>query len=246
MIKELKDLLTIIKNRTVIFTILIIFIGSLPAIFDVYLLDANFYNQLLACFTSNFHITMLFLLVFLNIISLSKQYKISAFILKYKNYQTYLKGILKKCLLYLNLTLIISLILCLFFAWVSVDYKITIIPFQLYNISNLEYLIFYMIRVLIYLNLLTMIFFYCNQRFGTKITFLLLLFLILGEFMPIFPFNSSTGIIPKAFFIFNFFKITPYSTFLLEITASFIQLLLLIGIFFLMRYLAIFKRKENL
>ena len=52
MIKELKDLLTIIKNRTVIFTILIIFIGSLPAIFDVYLLDANFYNQLLACFTS--------------------------------------------------------------------------------------------------------------------------------------------------------------------------------------------------
>ena len=33
MIKELKDLITIIKNRTVIFTILIIFIGSLPAIF---------------------------------------------------------------------------------------------------------------------------------------------------------------------------------------------------------------------
>lgn len=57
---------------------------------------------------------MLFLLVFLNIISLSKQYKISAFILKYKNYQAYLKGILKKCLLYLNLTLLISLILCLF------------------------------------------------------------------------------------------------------------------------------------
>lgn len=244
MIKKLKSTITLINSKTLIATILIIFIGSTPAMFLDSLLYANLFNQLLNCFTSSFYLVLLILAITINIISLSSELKSSNIILRYKNYHEYLKSCLKKNLIYVLLTLIISIFFCLFISLVSVEFKIKIISYYYYNISNLTYLVFTLIKIIVFLNLISIIIFYFHQLFKNKITFFVLICLLATFFVPITLESKITSIVKIPIFIGHWFYALPYSSFFVEILAFLFQSLILILLGFLLKYLCVFKRKD--
>lgn len=244
MLKPLKELLTLINSKTIIATILIIFIGSTPAIFLENLLYANVFNQLINCFTANFHLVLLILAISINIITLSSEFKNSNMILKYKNYQEYLKFCLKKNLMYVFLILLISFFFCIFTSLVSVEFKLNIISYYYYDISNLTYFLFTSIKTITFLNLISIIIFYFNQKFGNKPTLLLITLIIITFFIPIGIDKKITSIFKMPFLVGHWFYSLPYSSFVLEILAFIIQGLILFIIGLLLKITCIKFRKD--
>ena len=244
MFKEFKNLINLINAKTIIATILIIFIGSIPAIFMDSLLNANLFNQLINCFTTNFHLLLLILAISINIISLSSELKKSNIILRYENYNKYLKFCLEKNLMYVFLCLIISFFFCIFTSLISVDFKIKVISYYYYNISNLTYFIFTLIKAVIFLNLISIIIFYFNQKFKNKLTLGFIILVLLTFFMPINLDDKINSIFKMPILIAHWFYALPYSSFSLEILTFIVQSLILLLIGMLLKYLVIYKRKD--
>ena len=74
---------------------------------DTDIINKPLFNQLINCFTNNFHLLLLILAISINIISLSSELKKSNIILRHKNYRNYLEFCLRKNLMYVFLSLII-------------------------------------------------------------------------------------------------------------------------------------------
>ena len=244
MFKEFKNLINLINAKTIIATILIIFIGSIPAIFMDSLLNANLFNQLINCFTINFHLIFLILAISINIISLSSELKKSNIILRHENYYAYLKFCLKKNLMYVFLSLIISFFFCLFTSLVSVDFKIEVFPYYYYNISNLTYFIFTLIKTVTFINLISIIIFYFNQKFKNKTTLLLIILILLTFFVPINLDSQINSIFKMPILVGHWFYALPYSSFSLEILVFVLQSLILLLIGLILKYLTIYNRKD--
>jgi len=244
MFKEFKSLISLINSKTIIGTILIIFIGSIPAIFMDSLLNANLFNQLINCFTNNFHLLLLILAISINIISLSSELKKSNIILRHKNYRNYLEFCLRKNLMYVVLTLIISFFFCLFTSLISVDFKIEVISYYYYDISNLTYFLFTLIKTVVFMNLISFIIFYFNQKFKNKITLGFIILILLTFFIPINLDGKINSIFKMPILIGHWFYSLPYSSFLHEILVFFVQSLILLLIGIVLKYLVSYKKQD--
>ena len=238
---KLNTLLSLIKVKVLIATIIIIFFASLYWVLSGDLLHSNFYNHILFSFSNFFYIIMIILLIVINIISLSNDFKSNSIITKYKSYKEYISSLLKINIIYIIIVLLISFILTIFSSLYVVNFKIEIIPF-LYNLTNLEYLLFYFSRMIIYLILLSIIIFYINVSFGNLITFIFTGLISLSLFFS----NNKIidSIIKIPFLVTSYFKINNFSSFKLEIIASIIMLIILILIICFLKYICIKKRLD--
>lgn len=238
---NLNTFLSLIKPKILITNIIIIFLASLYGVLTIDLLHSNLYEHILFSLSNTFYIMMIILLIVINIISLSYDFKSNSIITKYKSYKEYTLNLLKINIIYIIIVLLISLILTIFSSLYAVNFKIEIIPF-LYNLTNLEYLLFYFSRMIIYLILLSIIIFYINITFGNIIT---LIFTSLISISLFINNNKIIDIIIKIpIIITSYFKLNNFISFKLEVIASIIMLIILILIIYLLKYICIKKRLD--
>ena len=228
--KRFSNLLSMIKTKTLIITIILVFLGSFSGIFKLgsKIWQANFFHQFLFCLTSKWNIILILIAISINIISLSLDFKNNTVILRYKNYKAYLKDNFKYNILYITILLIISLFLTTFLSLIVTEFKIEIIKYTYYNIPNWLYLLFYLLRLIILINLLSMIIFYLNQKFGNKVTLIFLIFIIMPIVFPFNKFGIETRIRDFPIFFNSFFELISYKSFGLEILYSLIHIVILI------------------
>lgn len=237
---NLNTFLSLIKPKILITTIIIIFLASLYGVLTIDLLHSNLYEHILFSLSNTFYIMMIILLIVINIISLSYDFKSNSIITKYKSYKEYTLDLLKINIIYIIIVLLISFILTIFSSLYAVNFKIEIIPF-LYNLTNLEYLLFYFSRMIIYLILLSIIIFYINITFGNIITLIFTSLISISLFI-----NNKIidSIIKIPIIITSYFKLNNFISFKLEVIASIIMLIILILIIYLLKYICIKKRLD--
>ncbi len=237
---NLNTFLSLIKPKILITTIIIIFLASLYGVLTIDLLHSNLYEHILFSLSNTFYIMMIILLIVINIISLSYDFKSNSIITKYKSYKEYTLNLLKINIIYIIIVLLISFILTIFSSLYAVNFKIEIIPF-LYNLTNLGYLLFYFSRMIIYLILLSIIIFYINITFGNIITLIFTSLISISLFI-----NNKIidSIIKIPIIITSYFKLNNFISFKLEVIASIIMLIILILIIYLLKYICIKKRLD--
>ncbi len=241
-----QNLLSILNGKIVIITIILVFFGSFGGIFTLgnKLWNANFFDQMLSCLTLPFNIILIFLAISINIISLSNDIKNNTVILRYKDFQSYLKENFKYNILYISILFLISLFLTIFSCLILTELKIVIVDYQFYHISNLLYFFFYLFRTIVFVYLISTIIFYFNQKFGNKLTLFFLIIFLIQFVIPLESFGIQTKINGFPLLLSTFFSLIEYKSFLIEIIYSLVYFGIMLIFLFFLKYLCIRKRKD--
>ena len=246
LLNEFSELIKIINTKTLIATIILIFLGLFAQFYDLGPQE-NFYDLLVKCFSNYLFFSTILIAISINIVSISNNYKTSNYILKHKNYKEYLNNLLRKNLLYITFIIVISLILVIIMSLSGTGFKIENISSIYPNLSIYLYAIYHLLRVIIYVYLLSIIIFYIEKRFKTNFVFLIIIFILISYFVPLNYDNMPIYKISMMYpFVINYITASSFSNFSLDIICSIIQVIKLIMIIMLFRYLCINKRKENL
>lgn len=245
--ENFKLLFSIIKTKQFIISISLILIGVLITVFSPSA-NYNFWNRLTDCLTNETNIMILLLVVSSNVISISKELKNSNILLRYSNYETYLKNSLIINLIYTLLLLIINLIFCVLGTFIINLYmdsgNVTFIIHEIYGFNQLFYLIFFEFRMIIFILLIVTIIFFIYQNNNSKTTLFILVLIVSTFFINInYPslVNDLTNI---PLIVTRFFSLINYANIYLELSATLIQFILLCIINSFLKYLLIKKRNE--
>lgn len=243
LVNEFNELTKVINIKTLIVTIVLLFLGLFSQFYDLGPQE-NFYRLLIDCFSNYFFFITIILAISINIVSISNTYKTSNYILRNKNYKEYLKNILRKNLIYITFIIIITLILSIFMSLIGTDFKI-INEITIYNMPIIFFTLYHIIRFITIIYLLSLIIFYIEKRFGNNFVFIVIFILFVSIFIPlnIGVVIDITNMYP---FIINYILGYEFSTFNLDLVCSIIQVLKLIILIIILKYLCISKRKDNL
>ena len=241
-------LFSYIELKHFIVIALMIFIGVTPTIFSPSN-NYNFWNRLLDTLTSRINVIFLILVIIVNMVNLSKDLKSSNIILRYKNYEEYLQ-------MYLRITILSSLIIILInsiFCVIGVviitsimgNFDFSLIMHEMYDFPLYIYLLFFEIRKILFILLLTTIIYFIFQGTNSKITLLVTVSLLSTFFIDTnYPLivNDLTNI---PIIVTRYFSNIAYSNIFLELSCTLIQFILLCIIIYIEKYI-ILKRKNEL
>lgn len=180
----------------------------------------SYIDSLFSIFTGSYYLLILQLCIFISVNTTISQFeKNSALIIRFKNHREYCKELFKRVLRNTLFVFIVNLIVALLILNLIRFYNIGIGTMEGYNISNVLYLIFYMIRTCIIILLNALVFLYIMKNTNKNIGIVLcLLYLVVNIFSlrePIYIFYSE------------YFKILICGTFIEEVIRS----VIFIGVF---------------
>ena len=231
---DLLNLKIVFGYKNIIASIFIIFVSDLIGVIS-YFQNENFWTVIYNILTNQLHYLLLFSVIVYNIIYISSKLKNYLFMSRYKNYNVFLKILLKNILLFITLLLIISFSFILILSMIRSNFNFAIINHEYYNILLPFYLIIFVLREAIIIYLISIIIFYiCNQNFN-KILSLMIMIAIPSINM----FTYQSKIINDIFqlpIIYSYYLIKlPCSNIFLEISGSLFQLFLLSFIIVLLK-----------
>lgn len=203
----------------------------------------NFFSSILTPFQFHIFNIFLFALIFLNNMNACSIFKndFSFYIMRLKNKKEYVKAIIRiTVLMYLFRILIILLLIfiCLLF---STFHNVTISAYQNYNITNLAYSFFYLIRYIILGLLLTIISTLIYTNASDKVVLIIQsIFLLLFLYLDNFQLEARTTF---SLSIWSYFRNVIYETFSLEVASS-ILMIMILEIIIMLLYRVSLKNKK--
>ncbi len=181
-------------------------------------------DAILSTFPYPFFLVFIFALAFLNVInavSVFKNYDFYAIRLEDK--KKYVKKIMKIVLMSTVLFIIIFVLLyviCLNFQLLN---NFSIKQYGYYGISNLLYVLFYLIRFFIILILLSLIIGLIHHRFSYKGSVSIILIILAGFYL----FDMSSDVVSFQPLLWKYFMLLDYGSFAIEICYSVLYILIL-------------------
>lgn len=148
-----------------------------------------------------------------------------------------LKTITKNVILYLFFVMFISF----FFSIIISKFNFSTYYYSYYDINLIIYEVFFAIRFIVIVCLVSIILYFVMARFGsvTTIIFSIILMIINLVYyqMPFLSDAEITSFIKIPFFFISYLKLIEYSSFWLEICGTLIQLLILIALIIVLDYI---------
>lgn len=185
----------------------------------------------------------LFVLFFLNQLNVCStfQKEFSSYIIRLKTKREYIKTLLRlSALAHLYQILILFLLMMVIF-WLTTFHQLSIEPYMNYSISNIVYVIFYMVRYTIFSLMIILIstlgFVWLKDKILIVLQAGFLALLFIGSY------SDATIHEHISLSIWNYFQGISYSSFSLEVTSS-IAMLLVLEIILLVFYSFCIKSKR--
>ncbi len=182
--------------------------------------EDSYIDSLFSFFTWSYYLLILQLCIFISVNTTINQFeKNGALIIRFKNHKEYLKELFKRVVRNTLFVFIVNLIVALLILNLIRFYNIGIGTMDMYNISNVLYLIFYIIRTCVIILLNALVFLYIMKNTNKNIGIVLCLFYLVGN---IFSFRE-----PLYIFYSEYFNILICGTFIEEVIRS----IIFIGVF---------------
>lgn len=224
----------------IIFVVMIIL--SLYGSFVLGISSENFIDSILIPFQFPIFNLFMFALLFFNTLNTCTCFdkEFSFYIIRLRTKSNYIKELTKTTLV-LNLFYYLLFFILFFIGLIIFKLgNIEIYDYQNYLVSNLIYVIFYLLRYIIISLLITSIITICYVNFKEKITMV-----ISAIFMAGFLFNPLNASIKDSFTIipWNYFVNIQYSSFSTEICFSILFILILEIVLFFIHHLTLINKK---
>ena len=228
----LNESLAVFKSKHLLIILIILLASSLPTLVGTPI-NPNFHKLFYDFLTSyNFFFIGIILI---SVVMINTSLKDSIYILRYKNYKEFYNSTLKRILLFLGLIFIINLIFNTFFLLFKMGFKIDTYYHEVYNIDLALYNIFFLIREVIILYLITKLFFNLFNIMNKNIAFFIsLIFIFLFFITP----NRFSHI---SFLYSSYLTNTTWTNFNLELLGSIIQIIILSSLVWITNLLIIKK-----
>lgn len=239
-ISKLENILLITNQKVLLISIIILFITTLLLSF-MYFPNLNFFLVLKTIITNPVYITSLILSILIITISIYEDNNNYFIILRNKNYNVFLEKNFKIIKIYIFFLITLSIILACIFATIRCKMNFLIIQDNIYSLTIIIYLIFYIARLYILIYLLIKLVYLLQILFPKIGGVILSFFLVFLNFT-----YSSTNIkeiLQIPILITDYFKEIEYSNYYLEISGSILQIIILIILINIANYFI--ERKKN-
>lgn len=185
--------------------------GATALVFREY----SYIDSLFSFFTWSYYLLILQLCVFISVNTTISQFeKNGALIIRFKNHKEYLKELFKRVVRNTLLVFIVNLIVALLILNLIRGFNIGIGIMDRYNISNVLYLMFYLVRTYIIILLNALVFLYIMKNTNKNIGIVLCLLYLLVNVVSLRE--------PLYIFYFEYFNILICGTFIEEVIRSII------------------------
>lgn len=245
-LKNLKEQINDIGNFVGLKRIgIVIFLTFLSVIPNVYSTSSpNIWNSLFELGINHVYIIFLIAIISYNVIYMAEATKNSNFLIRYAGYKNYLKDQIKKILIIIFLVFIFSLFFEILLHIIFHGWDFNFLDIKIYEMPIIVYLLFYYLRFYLFLSLIIILIYFLYQIGGRILTYIILLLFIFSFNLDIYT-KTVNSLFEIPLLLTNYFQFVNYSNFFLEITASFLQFYILIGIMFLLKYI-LMNKKENI
>lgn len=202
----------------------------------------NVIDAMLCTFPYPFFLVFMFGLAFLNVINAVSVFKgYDFYAIRLENKINYTKRIIKIILMATIFFIIIFLLLyviCLNFQLVN---NFAVKQYQYYGISNIIYILFYLIKYFIILILLSIIVGLIHHRFSYKGSVPLILIVLSGFYLV----EMQSGVVSFQPLLWNYFMLLNYGSFTMEICYSALYILILdLVCYLLYKYITMGRKKS--
>lgn len=191
----------------------------------------NFWNKLYNILNNPVYNMLLFISIGINSIYMASEYMKNYNILsRYQNIKIATKQCIKDIIIFTSYLIIISFIIAVAGAVIFSFGDLKMINHQIYNFPIIFYILFFLFRSIIMASIINSIIYLLFLKFDNVITIIIILvnsslfFLLPGDLSIIDHFYEMH------FLYYNYYNIVNYSSFLLEIVVSMIEIIILISI----------------
>ncbi len=218
-------------------------LGSLIALISSF--NSDFFGQMLINLTDNSFWFFYFIGIVLIITTLYNFFHNENIILRNNNFEKYINNNIINIIKINILLFLIVLIFLVVGSLIITDFNIDINSKIVYQFPAYLYCLFFSIRSLLIITMLSIIIYVLYWNFGKKIT-MIFWGACLCLFFISFPHNDVINKISEIPLLFiRYFKILPYTSFSLEIIATISQFVILLLILSIFYYLLIEKSKRD-
>lgn len=185
--------------------------GAVALVFSWY----SYIDSLFSFFTWPYYLLILQLCVFVSVNTTINQFENNySLIIRFKNHKEYIKELFKRVVRNTLLVLVVNLVVALLILNLIRGYNFGITTIDVYNISNIFYLVFYLIRTFAILLLNSLVFLYIMKNTPKNIGIILCILYLLSSFISLR--------VPLYIFYFEYFNILICGTFIEEVIRSII------------------------
>lgn len=218
--KLLGEINLFIRSEKFLIIFIFIILNNIYGIMSLISSDKTFITAFLSIYTNPFYLLIIQILILISVnITLEQTEKNYSLIIRFKNHREYLKELFKKVLRNSLVIFIINLIISLLALCLIRGFDIGVKALLNYNISNVLYAFFYIIRTCTIILLNALVFLYIMKNINKSIGIVLCLFYIISNLL----YQKN----PLYIFYFDYFNILICETFIEEVIRS----VIFIGIF---------------
>lgn len=194
--KFLAEINTFVSTEKFLIIFLIIILNNIYGIIGLVFPTNSYIDSLLSIFTGSYYILILQISILISVYTTIRQFEHNyALVIRLENRKKYMKELLKKVIKNILIILVINLIIVLLMVNLFKGNFFRIVPIKNYNILNITYLLFYLLRFSIIVTLNGLIFIYISKITNKKISLILCLGYILSAIIIS---------LPKKYYIFYF------------------------------------------
>lgn len=207
--------------------------------------NETYIDGILVILTNGYYIVSMLAMFLINTINTIDMYENNIFyIIRFKNRKEYLLQLIKNVIISNLILFFINILVLLIGMNVFVN-NFVLENILDYSIPNIVYLIFYLLRMMVLIQMISVISLLIIKLFNVKIS--IVANIIIWLFIMVSPYNMGAvvnSILDMHIFISDYFRLHLYSGFILEVLCSTIYITILLIISYIMFYITKNKMRQ--
>ena len=240
--------LKVFNSKSYIILYITLMIGILIPTFSSNTVD-NVWVKFLNIISNEWFITAVIISVLLIVERIYNIYHNINIMIRFKDLKSFIKNALKVITNNIIIYLIFAIFISFIFSIVISNFNFSTYYYSYYEINLIIYEMFFAIRLIAIIYLLSIICYFLRFNFGNVITIIIFAVITILNLMyyqiPFFSNINITDFTSIPFLFISYFKIIDFSSFWLEICASLIQLLILVTIIIIIEFINIEKEQKD-
>ncbi|MEE0699386.1 MAG: hypothetical protein U0M66_02190 [Bacilli bacterium] len=228
------------KNNVLIFLLILMGV-ALPTLSGS--LYYGFFQKLMQILTNSYFNMFFFIASGLNIIYMRSEFTNSYnLVSRISNYKMLIKSFVKDIIVGTVLLYLVSFVLASSGAIIFSFGNHQLFNHPVYGVNVLYYLLFYILRALVFASVVNVIIYLLSNLLKSKLTMVIIL--VFGIMFMIVPFRNVTHFYEMSVFYHDYFLSTSYQSFSLEIICSMFEGMLLLFIGNVLYRLLVLKKRD--
>ena len=240
--------LKVFNSKSYIILYITLMIGILIPTFSSNTVD-NVWVKFLNIISNEWFITAVIISVLLIVERIYNIYHNINIMIRFKDLKSFIENALKVITNNIIIYLIFAIFISFIFSIVISNFNFSTYYYSYYEINLIIYEMFFAIRLIAIIYLLSIICYFLRFNFGNVITIIIFAVITILNLMyyqiPFFSNINITDFTSIPFLFISYFKIIDFSSFWLEICASLIQLLILVTIIIIIEFINIEKEQKD-